>query len=130
MENEQLCAHVPRGGKMRRAWLVMRLAICFVCVAVIGTSANVLSQYRVSVNLGETTYKDLFEEIRKQTGCIVMYSDEMLDKDAKVDAVFEDASLEEVLREVLAGKGLTYEKTGNLSSLSAIRGKLCRHRRK
>ena len=112
MENEQLCAHVPRGGKMRRAWLVMRLAICFVCVAVIGTSANVLSQYRVSVNLGETTYKDLFEEIRKQTGCIVMYSDEMLDKDAKVDAVFEDASLEEVLREVLAGKGLTYEKDG------------------
>ncbi|MFR7825331.1 MAG: hypothetical protein ACLU30_20625 [Odoribacter splanchnicus] len=50
------------------------------CLFVLGGRASVLSQYRVNVRLGETTYKHLFEEIRKQTGCIVMYSDDMLDK--------------------------------------------------
>ena len=68
--------------------------------------------------VAQGAFPNTFEEIRKQTGCIVMYSDEMLDKDAKVDAVFEDASLEEVLREVLAGKGLTYEKDGEFIIIS------------
>ena len=70
-----------------KTFLVMRLTVIFVCLFVLGGRASVLSQYRVNVKLGETTYKHLFEEIRKQTGCIVMYSDDMLDKNAKVKAL-------------------------------------------
>ena len=49
-----------------KTFLVMRLTVIFVCLFVLGGRASVLSQYRVNVKLGETTYKHLFEEIRKQ----------------------------------------------------------------
>ena len=98
----------PIGNVLRNTFLVMRLTVIFVCLFVLGGRASVLSQYRVNVKLGETTYKHLFEEIRKQTGCIVMYSDDMLDKNAKVKATFENVTLDNVLREILADKGLTF----------------------
>ncbi|MEG0795283.1 MAG: SusC/RagA family TonB-linked outer membrane protein [Odoribacter sp.] len=85
---------------------MMFFLFCFVC----GGYANSLAQYRVNVRLGETTYKQLFEEIRKQTGCIVMYNDNMLNKHDRVRADFPDAALEDVLQKVLSGKGLSYEK--------------------
>lgn len=78
---------------------------CFV----LGGFANSLAQYKLNVKLGETTYKNLFEEIRKQTGCIIMYSDDMLDKNGKVQADFQNVALEEVLQRVLSVKGLTFE---------------------
>ena len=112
MEKKPLCRHILQGNMLRKTFLIMRLTVFLVCCFVLGTSANVLSQYRLNVRLGETTYKNLFEEIRKQTGCIVMYSDDMLNKNAKVKAVFEDAALEDVLVNVLSAKGLTYEKSG------------------
>ncbi len=84
----------------------------FLFCLVWGGYANTLAQHRVSLQLGKTTYKQLFEEIRKQTGCIVMYSDEMLDKNEKVVAEFENVPLEEMLEEVLSSKGLAFEKDG------------------
>lgn len=112
MEKKPLCRHILQGNMLRKTFLIMRLTVFLVCCFVLGTSANVLSQYRLNVRLGETTYKNLFDEIRKQTGCIVMYSDDMLNKNAKVKAVFENAALEDVLVNVLSAKGLTYEKNG------------------
>lgn len=112
MEKKRLCEHFPHGNMLRKTVLIMRLTVFLVCFFVLGSSAGVLSQYRLNVSLGETTYKHLFEEIRKQTGCIVMYSDDMLDKDAKVKAIFKDAALEDVLADILSIKGLTYEKNG------------------
>ena len=88
----------------------MRLTLLLVLGIVLGGYANSLAQYKLSVRLGETTYRQLFEEIRKQTGCIVMYSDDMLDKNGRITADFKDASLDEVLQTVLSGKGLTFEK--------------------
>ena len=86
---------------------------CFI----VGGHATGLSQYRLSMKLGDTTFKQLFEEIRKQTGCIVMYSDDMLDKNERVKADFSDESLEQVLDVVLAGKGLRYEKNAEFITI-------------
>ena len=110
MEKKRLYGSMYRKIGLWKTFLVMRLTVIFVCLFVLGGRASVLSQYRVNVKLGETTYKHLFEEIRKQTGCIVMYSDDMLDKNAKVKATFENVTLDNVLREILADKGLTFEK--------------------
>lgn len=102
---------------LRKSFLIMRLTILFVCCFVFGGYANGLSQYKLSVRMGETTYKLLFEEIRKQTGCIVMYSDNMFNKNDRVKADFTDASLDEVLEQVLAVKGLGYEKEGEFITI-------------
>jgi len=98
MEKNRCMGTKPIGNVLRNTFLVMRLTVIFVCLFVLGGRASVLSQYRVNVKLGETTYKHLFEEIRKQTGCIVMYSDDMLDKNAKVKATFENVTLDNVER--------------------------------
>ena len=47
----------PIGNVLRNTFLVMRLTVIFVCLFVLGGRASVLSQYRVNVKLGETTYK-------------------------------------------------------------------------
>ena len=117
MEKNRCMGTKPIGNVLRNTFLVMRLTVIFVCLFVLGGRASVLSQYRVNVKLGETTYKHLFEEIRKQTVCIVMYSDDMLDKNAKVKATFENVTLDNVLREILADKGLTFEKNAEFITI-------------
>lgn len=112
MEKKPLNGYVSQGNMLRKTLLVMRLTVFLVCAFVLVGRANVLSQYRLNVNLGETTYKHLFDEIRKQTGCIVMYNDDMLDKNAKVKAIFDNVALDQVLADVLTIKGLTFEKDG------------------
>lgn len=120
MEKNHCTGTNPIGNVLWKTFLIMRLTVFLVCFFMLAGKANVLSQYRVNVKLGETTYKHLFEEIRKQTGCIVMYSDDMLDKNAKVQATFEDVSLDDLLKEILSAKGLTFEK--NAEFITIYRG--------
>ena len=46
----------------------MRLTMILLVGFLFGASANSLGQYQMKVNMGETTYEELFREIRKQTG--------------------------------------------------------------
>lgn len=75
----------------------MRLTMILLVGFLFGASANSLGQYQMKVNMGETTYEELFREIRKQTGCIVMYNNDMLDKNAKVKADFDQIELKDLL---------------------------------
>lgn len=109
MKKKPFDGFVLRKNGLWKTFLIMKLTMFFLFCFVFGGFASTLAQYRVNVRLGETTCKQLFEEIRKQTGCIVMYNDQMLDKKERVNADFEDASLEDVLTKVLGEKGLTFE---------------------
>lgn len=75
-------------------------------------SATVMSQHKVNMQLGETTYKTVFSELRKQTGHVVMYNNAMLDKNGLVKANFENVDVSTFLDEILKDKGLAYEITG------------------
>lgn len=90
-------------------WRIMKLTwilcVCFVCTL----SANVMSQQKLSMNLGETSMKTVFEEIRKQTNKVVIYNDDRLALSKKVTADFKDVELGQLLDQVLAGSGLTYK---------------------
>jgi len=109
MKKKPFDGFVLRKNGLWKTFLIMKLTTFFLFCFVFGGFASTLAQYRVNVRLGETTYKQLFEEIRKQTGCIVMYNDQMLNKRERVNVDFENASLEEVLTGVLGAKGLTFE---------------------
>ena len=117
MEKKRLYGSMYRKIGLWKTFLVMRLTVFFMFCFIVGGHATGLSQYRLSMKLGDTTFKQLFEEIRKQTGCIVMYSDDMLDKNERVKADFSDESLEQVLDVVLAGKGLRYEKNAEFITI-------------
>lgn len=92
-----------------KIFLVMRLTIVFLFCFMLGGYANSNAQHRLNVKMGETTFEELFQEIRKQTGCIVMYNSDMLDKNAKIKVDFEGIELVDLLEKVLSGRGLTFE---------------------
>lgn len=87
---------------MKLTWI---LCVCFVCTL----SANVMSQQKLNMNLGETSLKMVFEEIRKQTNKIIIYNDDRLALNKKVIADFKNMELEQLLNKVLTGSGLTYK---------------------
>lgn len=109
MRKKSLDGPALQQGRHRKTSLSMKFTMFFLFVVCMGGYASTLAQHRVNLQLGKTTYKQLFEEIRKQTGCIVMYNDEMLDKNEKIVVRYEDMALEAVLQDVLSQKGLTYE---------------------
>jgi TonB-linked SusC/RagA family outer membrane protein len=96
-------------GKTRA---ITRVALSLVFFFVLGSHASGFSQHRLTLKAAEITYRQLFEEIRAQTGCIVMYNNQMLDNTARVKVDYTDALLEEVLTATLAPRGLSHERDG------------------
>ncbi len=80
------------------------LCVCCFCTL----SANVMSQERLSMKLGEVPVKQVFEEIRRQTERIVICNDDRLDQSRRVVANFDGAELREILADVLRGSGMTF----------------------
>lgn len=91
------------GNLFRIMKLTCFICLCFVCSA----SANVMSQ-KLSMNLGETSIKKVFDEIRKQTDLIVLYNDDRLVDKQRVVANFRDVELEILLKQVLRSSGMGY----------------------
>jgi TonB-linked SusC/RagA family outer membrane protein len=85
--------------------LTCLLLVCFTCTL----SAEVLSQQKVSMRLGETSIKTILDEIRGQTGRVVIYNDDRLAGKQKVTANFMNVPVEDVLAKVLQGSGMTYK---------------------
>lgn len=57
-------------NKLYQMWRVMKLT-CILCICFVWTlSANVMSQQKVSMNLGKVSLKVFFEELRKQTNVL------------------------------------------------------------
>ena len=79
-------------------------------VLFVGTlHASVNAQTRLTMNLGETNLKEVFNEIQRQTQKTVVYNNERLDLKRKINVDFQEAELETILREVLSGSGMTYK---------------------
>ena len=67
-----------------------------------------LAQQKVNVNFKDVTYERLFEEIREQTGLVVMYNSDVFDKHLRVNADFGEIELKDLLTRVLSVNGFTY----------------------
>ena len=107
-------------NKRQQLWRIMKLTwilcVCFVCTL----SANGLAQQKLSMNLGETSIKTVFEDIRRQTNKIVIYNDDRLTLQQKVKADFKDMELSAVLDRILAGSGMTYRFVDDYSVITPL----------
>lgn len=95
-------------NKLIKICRIMRLCIFLVFVLVMNVSARTLAQRTVTVSAEQLTYKEIFLEIQKQTGFMVVYNNQRLDLNKKVPVHFNKASVPEVLNKVLENTGLTY----------------------
>ena len=98
----------PKEG-FRKTLLIMKLSVLLLFVFMHVASANLLSQSRVTIEKQTATYQEIFDQIKRQTGLTVVYSNNELNKDRSVSSRFVDADVESVLRDILSGTNLGYE---------------------
>lgn len=94
--------------KTKKVFRAMKLTFLLSMCFTLSLSATTLAQQRVSMQLGETKLKNVFEEIQRQTNHVLVYSDDQMELGKKVTANFDDATVEDVLGQVLQGMGMTF----------------------
>jgi TonB-linked SusC/RagA family outer membrane protein len=98
----------------RKLILVMKLATILMITTVLHVSAASLAQ-KITLVRKNASLENVFHEIKKQTGYRVLYSDLILNDEAKIDVNFKQASLDEVLGTLLKNRALTYVVENNKS---------------
>ena len=98
-----------RNNQLRKLFKIMRLSVILLFIGMHLTFANVGAQSKVTIEHQFVTYQELFSQIQKQTGLTVVYSNNELNKDKKIQAGFVQMEMEDVLDKVLAGTNLGYE---------------------
>ena len=98
-----------KNNQLRKLFKIMRLSVILLFIGMHLTFANVGAQSKVTIEHQFVTYQELFSQIQKQTGLTVVYSNNELNKDKKIQAGFVQMELEDVLDKVLAGTNLGYE---------------------
>ena len=96
-------------NKPRKLFGVMKLPFLMCVFFATSVSAEVWAQQRLTMRLGETGLKEVFKEIQRQTNKAVVYNDDQLTLSKKVKANFTDVELEEILKQVLQGQGMSYK---------------------
>ena len=67
-----------------------------------------MAQQRITMNLGKTTLGVVLEKIQKQTGRTVLFNDERINLKHELTVNVKDCSLEDLLKQVLEGSGMTF----------------------
>lgn len=92
-------------GKLVR---IMKLISLLLLVSMVQVSASTFAQ-TVTYAKNNVSLSQLFSEIRKQTGFNVLWSAKRIQNKKSINVSFNKASVEQVLKESLAGQDLTYE---------------------
>ena len=109
-----------RNNQLRKLFKIMRLSVILLFIGMHLTFANVGAQSKVTIEHQFVTYQELFTQIQKQTGLTVVYSNNELNKDKKIQAGFVQMELKDVLDKVLAGTNLSYESMDEFVILKVI----------
>ncbi|WP_158085320.1 SusC/RagA family TonB-linked outer membrane protein [Niastella vici] len=86
----------------------MKFTAIFMFVACLHVSANVHAQ-KITLQEKNTPLSNVFRQIKKQTGFVFWYEDNLFDGKRKVNIDVKDASIETVLNLLLKNDDLTYE---------------------
>ena len=93
----------------------MKLCTCLLLCTVMSISANVRAQHaRMSLDLKGVTLEEVIWALEKKSDITFFYNVTDVTGIHKMDAVFKDAPLENILNEVLKGTGLYYEIQGKV----------------
>lgn len=110
---------VPRAGNLQQKFhlqystkmlLAMKLTVLLVMLAMLNASAAVYSQ-TVSFTGKNVKLKTVFSAIRKQTGYVVFYDNQLLKSAQPVTVSVQHASIDALLTAVLKDQGLSYSIT-------------------
>jgi TonB-linked SusC/RagA family outer membrane protein len=101
-------------------WLIVfrneyKLKLRILCLSgiilfVSGLQVNAAPQQeKLNLNTSKMTFKEIFKEIQKQTGYVVMYNNADLNKNERIEVGFNNVELSDALTRILAEKGLSFQ---------------------
>lgn len=93
---------------LKKCLLVMKLCMLLMVVLHFGVSASGYAQQRVSLSMQNVTLEQVIKELKRQTGLRFFYSVEKVRNEQKKVVEIKDDVLDDALREVLRGTGLTF----------------------
>lgn len=94
----------------RKLMRVMKLTVFFVLTGLLAISAESYSQVqRLNLNMRDAQIVDVFNAIEQQSGFYFFYKNDELNVSEKVDAQFQDATIDHILSRLLQGKRLSYK---------------------
>lgn len=94
-------------GPITKTLLVMKLTAIFLLATALQVSATGFSQ-KVSLSLKDASPERVFREIKKQTGYVFFYDEDVLQKTEKVSIHVQNVALEEALALILKKQPLEY----------------------
>jgi TonB-linked SusC/RagA family outer membrane protein len=98
------CLHMRLPNKML---LVMKITTILLLTLIMQVSANTYAQ-KISLQKDNISLKELFREIKKQTGYNVVWKSQQLENTTPVDVNFKNTELKTVLAQVLNGQRLNF----------------------
>ena len=94
---------------VKKTFLIMRLTIILLLTTMFAFGANTYSQTaRFSMKLNDVTLKQVFHEIEKSSEYIIVYSDDIVNPNQRVDVKVNNVAVESVLDKALQETNLTY----------------------
>ncbi len=107
--------YFPHGEMYVKIFRMMKLCTCLLLCTVMSISANVRAQHaRMSLDLKGVTLEEVIWALEKKSDITFFYNVTDVTGIHKMNAVFKDAPLENILNEVLKGTGLYYEIQGKV----------------
>ena len=90
--------------------LMMKFTLLLIVAFSVQSFAHGYGQDNISLRLEKASFKTVFKDIEKQGSFRFVYKDEILPRDQRVSIAVENASLDDVLKQVLQNTSLTYRK--------------------
>jgi TonB-linked SusC/RagA family outer membrane protein len=92
------------------------ISICLVAILPalpLSVLANPAQEFKVTIQAKRTSFNDVFNEIRRQTGFVVFYSNDLFNDKEKISVNFVEVGLDDVMKMLLRGRPLGYKITEN-----------------
>lgn len=91
-------------------WRKMRvtLLLCLVTIFQV-TASNLVAQKKISLSMQDVSLEEVFGELRKQTGDIIVFNTQMIKANNKITVQYKNQTLTSILDDLLAGSDLGYK---------------------
>src|SRR5690606_11996585 len=99
---------IPPRPALQKIMLTMKITFFMLLVLVTAVHAEGIAQ-KVTLSLKNEKIERVFSEITKQTNVEFLYSDELVEKARPVSIQVKNATIESVLRRLIAGQHMTYK---------------------
>jgi len=115
MKKKSNCKVRHGGGGCKKLWLIMRFSVVFLFITLLTVSASTYSQQaKLSVKLKNATLKEVLQQIQNTSEFEFFFNHEAVDLDKRISLSMKDASVEQILSEVLKTQAVSFKVVDNV----------------